>query len=219
MTELQLTQTDKEGLKQGIKSDGRKYSVRDNRDRFMYPNEWNDFYNVLVEKRQRITFNILMGTGCRINEARNIKVGDVDLERCNIILRITKIKAKKGEKNPRPRTVSISSALTKKIRKYISINKLKNEDYLGLLSAPGAHTAFKTNLEKAKVNNPHQLSLHNIRKTHGNYLKAIGVEGAEICTRLGHDYNTFLTSYSSPNIFNQQDIIEIRRILGDVYMR
>jgi len=59
------------------------------------------------------------------------------------------------------------------------------------------------------------ISVHNIRKTHGNYLKALGVDGAEICSRLGHDYNTFLKSYGSPDIFTHEDKQEIRKILGD----
>ena len=42
---LELTKTDKEGVKVGKQSNGKKYSVRDNRDRFFYPNEWRKFYN------------------------------------------------------------------------------------------------------------------------------------------------------------------------------
>jgi len=45
------------------------------------------------------------------------------------------------------------------------------------------------------------------------------VDGAEICTRLGHDYNTFLNNYASPNIFNYQDKLNMRLILGDLYTK
>lgn len=219
MKKIELSQTGKEGLKKGVKSDGTKYSVRDNRDRFLYPNEYNLFFAALKNDRQRITFDILMGTGARINEVTHIKVQDIDLERCNIMLRVTKVKAKKQEKNPRPRTVSISTTLSRRIRKWIKKNNLMNDDYLELSTASSAHLTLKRTLERIGVRDWWMVSLHNIRKTHGNYLKAIGVDGAEICLRLGHDYNTFLTSYGSPNIFSQQDIREIRRILGDIYDR
>ena len=62
-------------------------------------------------------------------------------------------------------------------------------------------------------------SLHNIRKTHGNWLKSLGIDGSEICSRLGHDYNTFLKAYGSTDVFTYQDRQEIRIILGDLYAR
>jgi len=41
-----------EGLKIGIKSDGIKYSVRDDRSRFFFPNEWITFIeNLKPDKR------------------------------------------------------------------------------------------------------------------------------------------------------------------------
>ena len=62
-------------------------------------------------------------------------------------------------------------------------------------------------------------STHNIRKTHGNWLKAMGLDALEICQRLGHDFNTFLKSYGSPDIFSSEDKIQMRKILGDLYDR
>jgi len=62
-------------------------------------------------------------------------------------------------------------------------------------------------------------SSHNVRKTHGNWLKALGIDGAEICTRLGHDYETYLRDYSSPDIFNWKEKDKMRLILGDLYQK
>ena len=59
-------------------------------------------------------------------------------------------------------------------------------------------------------------STHNIRKTHGNWLKALGKDALEICTRLGHDYNTFIKSYGSPDIYSFKDKGNMRMILGDL---
>lgn len=199
------------------KSDGSNYLVRHNRDRYFYPNEWNSFFNCL-KKKQQFTFDILLSTGARINEIRHIKVEDVDFERNSILLRVTKTKATKGEKHPRPRTVSISSQTSKKIRKWINENNLKVGDYLGILSTPAANIAMKKALILAGIKDTYAFSVHNVRKTHGMWLKAIGVEGQEICLRLGHDYNTFLRSYGSPDIFNYQDLQNIRLLLGDLYL-
>ena len=53
-------------------------------------------------------------------------------------------------------------------------------------------------------------------KTHGQYLVALDVNIANICKRLGHDMNTFLGSYCSADIFNDNDRVEIKKILGDL---
>lgn len=210
--------TDEDGI--GIRADGKKYSIRPNRDRFFYPNEWMKFFDKLYNGKQKITFDILMNTGARINEARHIKVGDIDFERKTLILRVTKVKARKGEKNPRPRTISISSQFTRRLSSYIKENNLNNEDYLGLLTPAASHIALKKTIKDIGVSDWNMFSLHNIRKTHGNYLKALQVTAeSEICKRMGHDYNTFLNSYVSADIFSYKDRQEMRLILGDLYQR
>jgi len=215
---LELKATALPDLKEGIKKDGVKYSVRDNRDRYFYPNEWGKFYDCLKDS-QKMTFDFLINTGARINEAIHVKVGDIDFQRNNIILRVTKVKAKKGEKNPRPRTISISSQFSRQLKAYINKNELNNSDYLGLLSKPAAHIAMKKGLQEAKINDWYMFSIHNIRKTHGNYLKALGIGMGEICSRLGHDANTFLKSYASSDIFTFKDKDYMKTILGDLTSR
>lgn len=205
-----------ENLKSLMRSNGNPYTNRTNRDRFFYPNEWMKFFDAL-KSNQKITFDVLINTGARINEARHIKVGDIDFERNTILLRVTKVKAKKGEKNPRPRTISISNQFSRKLKGYIK--GLNNEEYIGVLSTPAAHIALKKTLQEIGIKDWYMFSIHNIRKTHGNWLKALGIDGAEICTRLGHDYNTFLRAYGSPDIFNFKDKQNMRLILGDLYQR
>ena len=213
---LDLKKEDKPDIKVGTKTDGRKYSVRDNRQIFFYPNQWMKFYDILKDN-QKMTFDFLINTGARINEARHVKVGDIDFERNNIILRVTKIKAVKGEKNPKPRTIGVSSQFIKRLKAYIKDKNLINDATLGIMSTPGANIAMKLALQRSGVKDWYMFSIHNIRKTHGNFLKALGIDGAEICLRLGHDYGTFLKSYGSPDIFNFKDLQEIRLIIGDLY--
>ncbi len=230
---LDLKPTENLNLKEGFKSDGTKYSVRDNRDRFFYPNEWMKFFDNLKDG-QRFTFDYLMNLGCRINEGIHTTKGDVDFNRRTIILRVTKVKAKKGEKNPRPRTIKISSQFVRKLNSILKdkpnnyqfgkcsekscpyCNNLQQKDFI-MLSAPATHIALKNTLKKIKIKDWYMFSTHNIRKTHGNYLKALGIEMGEICSRLGHDYNTFLKSYVSADIFSFKDKQDMRLILGDLY--
>lgn len=223
-SKLKLKESGKDNLLIGIKKDGKTYSVRKNRDRFFYPSEWFKFFDNLRET-QKMTFEVLINTGARINEVINIKMSDLDFERGNITLRVTKVKAKKGEKYPRPRTISISSQFNKRLRRYCRERNLINDngliikdDYLGLLSKPASHIALKNCLKRLNMDYQN-FSVHNIRKTHGNYLKALGIESGEICNRLGHDMNTFLKSYASPDIFNFKDKQDMRLIIGDLYQK
>ena len=215
---LDLQKSNSPDLKFGIRTDGKKYSVRDNRQRFFYPGEWMKFYDILKDN-QKMTFDFLINTGARINEARNVKVGDIDFERNNIILRVTKVKAVKGEKNPKPRTINVSTQFIKRLRAHIKDKNLTNDATLGLMSTPGANIAMKNALQRSGVQDWYMFSIHNIRKTHGQYLKCLGIDGAEICLRLGHDYGTFLKSYGSPDIFNFKDLQDMKLILGDLYQQ
>lgn len=204
-------------ISRGYRRNGISYSVRANRDRFFFPDEWMKFFSSLVYRAQKLTFDVLIQTGARINEARHIKAGDIDFERNTIILRVTKVKAKKGEKNPRPRVISISSQFAKRLKKRIISKKLNNEDYLGVLSTPATNLALKKGCYNVGIKDWYMFSPHQIRKTHGNWLKALGIDGAEICLRLGHDYNTFLKAYGSPDIFSYEDMKKIRFLFGDLY--
>jgi len=95
----------------------------------------------------------------------------------------------------------------------------KPDEYLFKISQAGYNQLMKRKLEELKVQNAKQFSSHNIRKTHGMYLKALGIDIAEICTRLGHDYNTYIKHYGSADVFSEKDMRAIRDLLGDLYFR
>lgn len=205
-----------EGLKQGTKKDGVKYSVRDDRSRFFYPEEWIKFMDS-IKKEKQLLFETLIQTGGRIEEILNIKAKDFDWDRNNILLRVTKIKARKGEKVGKARTLPVSSQFIRKLRAYINENKINDEDYLFKVTKQAVWRLLRRSLKKAQIKDDWNFGLHNIRKTHGNWLKALEIPAEEICLRLGHDYNTYLKHYGSPNIFDRKDKLLMIKILGDVY--
>ncbi len=204
-----------EGLKIGVKSDGTKYSVRDDRSRFFFPNEWVDFIDQ-IKPEKKILFETLIQTGARIEESLNLKPRDFDWTRNNLTLRVTKIKARKGESVGKARTLPVSSQFTRKVRGYIHKNKIKDNDFLFPVTKQSVWQMMRRKL-KGVVKDDWNFGLHNIRKTHGNWLKALDISAEEICTRLGHDFNTYLKHYGSPNIFDRKDKMLMIKILGDVY--
>lgn len=213
----------KEGLFHGIKADGKKYTVRADRHRYFYPDEWIKFLNQ-VKDNKRILFETLLQTGARIDEALHLKPKDFIWENNSVTLRVTKTKAKKGETKVlggKQRSFGVSSQYIRRLRKYIRENNIKDDNLLFPITKQAVSQMFKRSLEKAGLKS-WEFSLHNIRKTTGMWLKTVQRRGAdldvsEICMRLGHNHNTFLSNYGSPSIFTDQHREKIVNILGDIY--
>lgn len=214
----------KEGAKIGKRSDGTDYTYRLNRDRFFYPKEWMAFYDKLW-KKHKFMFDLLINTGARIKEAAHIKRGDCDLMNKRIILRVTKVKARKGEKNPRPRTIPISTQFNKKLSQHIHQNNLKNEDYLldftensrSINPAGQPNKILKSALQRAGIKDYYMFSIHNIRKTLETWLMALNVDGLKITAHIGHSMSTAAAHYISPDVFSFHEKDQMRLIIGDLY--
>lgn len=224
---LLLTTTEHFDLKQGIKSNGYKYTVRDNRKRYFFPEEWISFYNSLNDKQKPIFYTLIM-TGARIDEALHIKVEHFKRDYDFVTLYVTKIKAKKKQTKPEPRDITLSKSFRRFIKKYIEDKKLENNDFLFLdkdkniekqinSKSVALREILKRHLKKIQIKDYYNFALHNIRKTHGMWLKALNVKDSEICMRLGHDEDTFRKHYGSCDIFKSNHLTQMRTILGDIY--
>ncbi len=207
-----------EDLKSLTRKNGRQYTIKDNKDRFFFPDEYMKFEDALKQK-QKFSVRFLLNTGARINEARNVKVEDIDLERKRIILRVTKTKAKLGEKKPRPRIIPISTQFARYLKKYINKKKLKADDYLGILSNAALNIAYKKAGKKAGIRDWWNISSHTFRKTLEVWLMALGVDSLPLTAHLGHDIRTAAKYYVSPDIFTWEDKKKMREIVGDLYTK
>jgi len=196
----------------------RNWTKKDNINRFFFPEEYMKFED-LLKRKQLFSVRFLMNTGARIMEAQNVLVEDCDLDRRRIILRITKIKAKKKEKICKPRIIPISTQFAKYLRKYIKENNLKNKDYLGILKNNTLNEMYKIKGKKAKIKDYWNISSHTFRKTLEVWLMALDVKDMSILAHLGHDLKTAMSNYVSPDIFNWEDKEKIRKVIGDLYLR
>lgn len=184
---------------------------------FLYPEQWKKFMKAIDKRKNKLLYDFQLNTGARFDEALHMRPIDFDFDKNIVRLWKTKTKAKKGEKTGKPRTISISSEFTKRIKRYA--NNFENHEYLFKISQAGYNKLLKDVLERLNIKDARQFSSHNIRKTHGMYLKALGIDIAEICTRLGHDHNTYIKHYGSADIFSEKDMRDIRQLLGDLYFR
>lgn len=214
----------KEGLFIGTKSNGKPYTVRKDRHRVFFPDEWLKFIASL-KPNQTLIFETLLITGARIEECLNIRRKDFFFDRNYVRLYVTKSKATKGESKEMggtSRSFVVSSQFIKKVKKYIEDKNLKEEDKLFDYSKQGVYQLFRRKLQEIGIQDWYNFSLHNIRKTNGMWLKTLipysrEITEGEICNRLGHDFNTYLKHYASPSIFNERDKNMMMKILGDIY--
>ena len=216
MEKLNLIPTSKEGLKIGVTKEGKNYSVRDDRSRYFFPEEWNNFIKAIKPDKQ-IIYETLLQTGARIDELLHLKPSDVDFERFTLSLRVTKKRSKLGERIGKKRTFIISMQFAKKLKKHISKQHIGTDDLIFPVGQKAVYLMMKRALVRAGIKDYWNFSLHNIRKTTGNWLKALGVSAEEICLRLGHDFNTYLKHYGSATLFDRVDRIEMIKIMGNMY--
>ena len=131
------------------RKNGRTYTIREDKMRFFFPDEFISFFDNLKEGKQKITFRFLISTGARINEIRNVCAGDIDFDRQSIILRQTKSRNKDGTR--KIRVISISSQFTKWLRSIIKKYNLQNKDKFPILSTPAANIAMQKALKKTGI--------------------------------------------------------------------
>jgi len=239
---LNLVKTNEEGILSGIKEDGSKYSVRLDRRRYFFPNEWKVFIKTLDEgSKHHILFLILLHSGARIMEALHIKPKNFNFERNTIHFDV--IKQRKAKKTfyatGKSREFFISDNCMKEVKKYIRKNSIPDNNYLFLDNSKlpenydslsnidkkryygKTETAysqmFKRKMKKSGIKDWMQFSLHNIRKTYGNWMRAYNViKPEDLCYRMGHDLETYISHYGSSLIFTEQERQEIMKIMGEI---
>jgi integrase len=238
---LSLNPKNEEGIYTIIKSDGKKYSVRSDRRRYFFPHEWKAFVKTLdTDSKHYILFLISLHSGARIMEVLHLKPINFDFERKTITLEV--IKQRKAKKNfyatGKSRTFFISENCLSEVKRYIKKNNIPPNSYLFLDNEklPGNYDSlsntekkkyyqnteiayaqmFKRKVKKAGISDWKQFSLHNIRKTYGNWMRLYEIRMEEICYRMGHDFETYLTHYGSSLIFNPNEKMDIMKIMGDI---
>lgn len=207
-----------------IKKNGIKYPLKEDYNRFFYPSDFKKMFELLKTKQQH-TAICLINTGARINEIRNVKVEDVTFpnkkifdDKGTITFRVTKTKSAKGERRGKVRgPLPISSKFAKYLKREIAKRKLGQEDTLGILSTNAFNQALKKASKKAGIRSPNEFSAHNLRKTFETWLMALGLDGFKLMVHLGHDMKTAAAHYVSPDIFNSQQRMEMRDVIGDIY--
>jgi len=198
------------------KKNGEEYTIRNNRHRYFFPDEWIAFYDAL-KPRQKVTFNFLINTGARINEVRMIQVSDIDFDRNSIVLRWTK--GRTGDGSRKMRVLSISTQFTKWLKGVIRDYNLKQEDYFPILSTPAANICMKKTLKDVGIKDWSMFSIHNVRKTLETWLISLDIDSLKIIKHFGHTMQVAAKFYVSSDTFNYTDKQIIRQVIGNLYQQ
>lgn len=234
---LTLTPISK-GLREGIKENGVKYTVREDRRRYFFPQEWENFIKEIKNKQRRFFFLTALHTGARIMEVLNLKHEDIDIERGTITFKVVKQRKAKRQSTGKTRSFFVASNFIKEYKsftrgktinpkEYIFLDNSKlPEDYDSLdntekkkyyISAVISYSKIlKRVLKKIGIKDYYNFSPHNIRKTYGMVMRLFIKEMTEICYRMGHDLDTFMSNYGSSLIFSDEERRKWQEIYGDV---
>lgn len=237
---LVLRPTKREGISVGIRSDGSKYRVRADRHRYFFPEEWNKFIKLIKKRKHYIFFLTLLHTGARTMEALHLKPNNFNIERGTVTLAVVKQRKAKRQFSSigKTRTFFVSDKYLKEIKRYIKKKNIKENEFIFLdnrgfpsdyeqldnkdkkkyfIKTQIAYARmFKRKLKKAEIKDWYNFSLHNIRKTYGNWMRIYDIRTEEICYRMGHDMETYFNHYGSSIIFTPEERLEIRKIMGNV---
>ena len=185
------------------------YRPKENSLRYFNPDEWEKFiYSVKPNVRNYYWF--LMLTGLRYNEAKHVKVFHIDYANRQIIVMNPKGKFK--------RHCQLSTFAFKLIKQWIKQDNLKSGDSFGFPTIQHLSQLMKRVCEKQKLTNWRDFSLHNLRKSHENYLLALSLSEMKITSHMGHTSKTALEHYiSSAMIKNKFQLDKIRVWLGDIF--
>jgi integrase len=159
-------------------------------------------------------FKFLFGTGLRIEEARRLRIRNINMDRREL----TVIKGKGGKYGSRKgRKVRFSSMLRMEIRQRIKLLKLGLDDTLQVPTRQRLNLLIKYYGIKAGLDNVHDLRTHTCRKTHENYLIAIGVDNMIVSVHMGHSPDVAYYYYVQKAVYSDEEKSKIRGIMGDIY--
>jgi integrase len=175
-------------------------------------------------------------------EALHLKPEDFDWEKRNTVtIKVQKRRKAKKEfsisRQP-DRVFNVTEKYLKEVKRYVTKTRKFPHEYLFLENDElpenyesldnkekkkyyqkyqvAYHQMLKRKLRKAGIEDWRMFSLHNLRKTYGNWMRIFEIRLEDLIWRMGHDQKTFMTNYGSALVFTPDERREIMRILGEV---
>jgi site-specific recombinase XerD len=131
--------------------------------------------------KHRAMLSLIYATGARLNEARHLRVADVDGERMMVHIR--------NGKGGKPRMVPMSAALRELLREYWRAERPRDHLFPGVTrGAPVCESTLQKACwvarHRARIEKP--ASVHTLRHSYATHLLELGVDLRTIQKLLGH---------------------------------
>ena len=172
--------------------------------------EISRYYDTVWKARNMkhvIMIKLLLYTGVRVSELINIKISDVDLEKCQI--KVSPISKRKAERIvPFPNVFKEMLAVHLENAKKNDAKHLLESNWKQAYSARGIRKILMSYTKKAGIE--HSMSPHTLRHFLFNWMKKQGVDDALIQTYSGHESCKSLDIYSNFSLENCQPEYEER---------
>jgi len=181
------------------------YRMKENKVRFFNPDEWEKFI-YSTSDTWRFTFWFFLLTGVRYKEAKVIQIMDFDFPNRNLFIK----KPKGIDAGKVQRTVNLSPYAVKFIRSYIHINNLKNTDTFKFQTIQGVRQYMQRQLKAIGINDWRDFSVHNLRKTHENFMMSLDVPEGKLFRHMGHTMKTANQHYLSSAFI--KDVKQLNKI-------
>ena len=183
------------------------YREKENKVRFLDPDEWETF---IYDCNNNITkyYWFLFLTGMRYKEAKHVKLKHFNWTNRNITI----FTPKGGVQ----RNANFSTWGKKKLREMFE--GLKDDDTLNFPTIQHLIQTLHRICEKNKIKYWRDISVHNIRKQHENYLIALNFPTQKITAHMGHTPKTAAEHYNSSEFIKDKNQLDkIRVWLGDIF--
>jgi integrase len=195
----------------------KKYSKKSNPKRFFYPKEYLKILSVIHNDKHKFWVELLTHTGMRIDEARNVRIKDIDFDRGLIL--VTKPKKSLG-RSGKERTLEMSTYLKNRILAYMKANNLGKNDNFDIRTTQFFDRMLKNYAKEAGIVDYDNFSAHNCRKTLETWCAAgLNVNTSALSVFMGHTVDVAIMHYVGMSILTQEDKTLIRTILDDLFNR
>jgi integrase len=183
------------------------YREKENKVRFLNPDEWETIiYDIKDNLRKYYWFLLL--TGMRYKEAKHVKKGHINWGNKSIII----FKPKGGVQ----RNANFSSFGKRKLQEMFS--NLSEEDTLKFPTIQHLIQTLHKVCRKHKIKYWQDISVHNLRKQHENYLLALDLPYQKITVHMGHTAKTALEHYNSSEFIKEKKQLDKIRIwFADIF--
>ncbi len=114
------------------------------------------------------------------------------------------------------RDVRISENFKNELQQRINEKHLNQTDTFNFPTIQGLRQSMHRILKQLEIKGWEDLSSHNLRKTHENYLIATGSNVLSMRMQMGHSLDIATSYYISNNLFTHEEIGMIKMILGNL---